>query len=362
MTGIWPYDLKNSEPFLPPDPLRPFRCLLLMPFRPQFAPVAELVRAWVTEAAEELFTQYGLQLPKIERLDWIKSSGAIQHQLWRELVAADLVFCDVTDYNPNVMFEAGVAAGWKPIHKVVFLRSKSFEPSQPFDIAPFRYIEYDLSDKGVPEFKQAVRLVTQDAIVPFPDEQIVAPEIGLPLSLDFSSGLDDLRLYTPPYCHRRIAAGAFQFGSLFSYPHSWASVGNSHLQSVDLRFRARFAVTTSTSPECKIGVALRSQHFYANFGHVLVLASDGSILVTEPNNDPPAYYSNIRVREATAIDTSAFHDFRVVFNDTELLVQVDDFSRSFPVGDMKRVFGPGLIRFHATRSWMDIATIELAAA
>jgi hypothetical protein len=362
MGEIWPFEFKNAEPFPSVDPLRPFRCLLLMPFRPQFGPVAELLRGWVREAAEDLFTRFGLHLPKVERLDWIKSSGAIQHQLWREIHSADLIFCDVTDYNPNVMFEAGVAAAWKAIHKVVFLRSKAFEPSQPFDIAPFRYIEYDLSDQGIPAFKNAVRLVTTDAIVPFPDEQISAPSIQTPLTLDFSEGHDDPRLYTPPYCHRRVIDGAFQFGSIFSYPHSWASIGNLRIQGLDLHFQARFGLTTSIGPQCKIGVAIRSQHFYANFGHIVVLASDGSIVVTQPDNEPPEFYSDIPVRGPTPIDPSQLHDFHIAFNDRVLTVRVDDFSRPFPVPEMTRVFGPGLVRFHATRSWMDITTITLAAA
>lgn len=362
MSHAWPYDVKASEPFVPVDPLRPFRCILFMPSKSEFAVVAELVRARIHEVAEQLFQTYGLHLPEINRIEWIRSSGVIQNQIWRELLAADLVLCDITEHNPNVMFEAGVAAGWKPIHKIVFIRNKQAEAKHPFDISPFRYIEYDLSDEGISTFKEAIGVATRDAIIPFPDEHIISPEIKLPVNIDFSTGLDDLRLYTPPYCHRRVVDGVFQFGSIFSYPHSWASVGNAQLKSVRLKFNARFGLTTSISPSCKIGVALRSQHFYANFGHVVVLASDGSVIVTEPHNEAPDYYANIDVRGVTKIDPLSFHFFDLEFNNNELNIAIDDFSITFQVSEMKRVLGPGLIRFHATRSWMEISDLSLSAA
>ena len=43
MSKTWPNDVKISEPFTPVDPLRPFRCLLFMPFKEEYAVVAELV-------------------------------------------------------------------------------------------------------------------------------------------------------------------------------------------------------------------------------------------------------------------------------------------------------------------------------
>jgi len=336
-----------------------------MPFREEFAVVAEILKARVSEVAEELFTRYGFHLPEINRIDWVKSTGVIQDQIWHELLSADLVFCDITDHNPNVMFEAGVASAWKPIHKVVFIKNKSFEANHPFDISPIRYIEYDLSSSdSIKAFKDAIGAVTENAIFPFPDEQIVAPSIHLPLRLNFSEGIDDLRLYTPPYCHRRVVDGAFQFGSLFSYPHSWASVGNSRLLNIKLEFEARFAASTSLGEECKIGVGLRSQHFYANFAHILVLGADGSILVTEPNNEPNNYYpyANIVLRGPTKIDPFSLHSFRLLFNERQLNIVVDDFSKTFMVAEMKRVLGPGLVRFHATRAWMDITHLELSEA
>jgi hypothetical protein len=360
MSTVWPYDAKVRYPFDQIDPLRPFRCLLFMPYKSDFAVVTELIKTQVNAVAEKLFQVYGMHdLPEIKRIEWIKSSGVIQDQIWRELLAADLVICDITEYNPNVMFEAGVAAGWKPIHKVIFIKNKFPEVKHPFDISPFRYIEYDLSDQGIAAFKDAITIITQDAIFPFPDEQIFAPKINLPFTIDFSEGLDDLRLYTPPYCHRRVVNGAFQFGSIFSYAHSWVSIGNAKLLNFRLQFDARFAIQTPKGSMYKIGVGLRSQHFYANYEHVLVLATDGSIVITEPNNDLPMLYSNIDIRSSIEFDPYIFHVFDITFDEKELSIAIDDFSCNFATSEMKRVFGPGLIRFHATRTWMDIRNISI---
>jgi hypothetical protein len=41
-------------------------------------------------------------------------------------------------------------------------------------------------------------------------------------------------------------------------------------------------------------------------------------------------------------------------------LQVDDFSESFEVAKMKRVSGPGLIRFQPYKSWMAIKEAKVA--
>jgi len=334
-----------------------------MPFKADYAVVAELVRTRYLEVAGGFFAMYNLQLPEINRLDWVRSTGAIQDQIWQELISSDLIFCDISDCNPNVMFEAGVAAAWKPIHKVVFIKNKASESKNPFDISPFRYIEYDLtSHSGIEDFRASIERVVIDAIIPFPDEQILAPSINLPLSIDFSEGMDDPRIYTPPYCHRRVVDGALQFGSLFSYPHSWASVGNAHFDMFSLEFEAKFGNIITPNSDSKIGIGLRSQHFYANYSHVFVLGADGSILITEPNNDPPHFYSDIFLRGPTNINPYMYHVFNILFNESILTVKVDDFSKTFQVREMKRTYGPGLVRFHATRSWMDLKRLTLREA
>ncbi|OGO30275.1 MAG: hypothetical protein A2Z16_12780 [Chloroflexi bacterium RBG_16_54_18] len=212
------------------------------------------------------------------------------------------------------------------------------------------------------DFRKRIATLTSNVLIGFPDAQIDSPAIALPLAISFHHNLDDLRLYTPPFCHRRVQNGLFEFGSLASYPHSWASIGNSRLLNVKLDFDATFLKIAEETPN-KIGVALRSEHFYANFGHVLVLHADGKIWITEPNNSPPKHYSDRELRGPVAgFDPYSMHHFHLTMDGKTLTISVDDFNDSFTIADMQRVNGPGLLRFHATRSWMGIKSLSLSAA
>jgi hypothetical protein len=333
---------------------------MFMPFRSEFDDVAKVLKECVSEAVNDLYKVYGFHLPEINRVDWVKEAGVIHGQLWRELINADIIFCDISGYNPNVMFELGVAAGWKRTDQVVLLKSKEVKQDPAFDISPIRYFEYDPSNLRSKKFTESIKQVTQNVAISFPDGQIPFQNISLPLNIDFSSGYDDGRLYTPPFCHRRIREGIFEFGSLFSYPHSWASIGNLNLQNVKVSFKAKFIDMLEENP--KIGIAVRSQHFYANFGHVLVLGADGSIFITQPNNEPPQYYSDITLRGPTNIRPNDLHEFEISINEESFIVKIDDFSEKRAISEMPRVNGPGLVRFHATRAWMGIESLSLSAA
>jgi hypothetical protein len=145
--------------------------------------------------------------------------------VWYEILQADLVFCDITGYNANVMFEAGVCAGWKRIEQIVFIRDRFYRGQSPFDMAPIRYTEYELTSNGIGEFRRKVQQLVTQALIAFPDSEGTAEPITLPLHIDFSNGTDDPRIYTPPFAHRRVFNRALEFGSLSHFSHSWASIG-----------------------------------------------------------------------------------------------------------------------------------------
>lgn len=121
MTEEWPADVYKRLSGSPSDTIRPPRCLLLMPFDKAFDDIAALIH----DTANAVFAQFRdfFELPQVDRLDWVTSSGAIQQQIWQRIVEADLVICDLTGYNPNVMFESGVVAAWKTATQVISLVS-----------------------------------------------------------------------------------------------------------------------------------------------------------------------------------------------------------------------------------------------
>jgi hypothetical protein len=215
MSELWPLDVRARLERAAPEPIRPFKCLLLMPFEGRFDRVSEVIESEV----RNVINRFPLDdLPEITRLDWVTSSGVIQQEIWREIYGADLIFCDVTGYNANVLFEAGVCAGWKRIEQVVFIRDHFYRGQSPFDMAPVRYTEYSLGSDGIENFRKKVQLLTVDALKAYPDGQGSAPTIVLPLHIDFENGVDDPRICTPPLAHRRVLNGALEFGSLLHLP------------------------------------------------------------------------------------------------------------------------------------------------
>jgi len=360
MSNIWPQSVFLETAAQPGETFRPFRCVLLMPFAGRrFDALAEtlerIIRSHVTTYLP------GAHLDAIvERLDWVSSAGAIQHQLWERIATADIVFCDITGHNPNVMFEAGVCAAWKEANQVVFLRDEFYRPDQPFDIAPFRYATYRITSDGLPAFERTIINLLQDVFVGYPDRLGTATTLRLPLECDFADNRDDPRLYTPPLSHRRVRNGRFEFGSLWSYPHSWATLGKYPLSTFALTFSASFALVHPDKDHGYIGVGIRSQNYYAGFGHIVYLNRDGSIVMCQPAETSEGFV-DIRLREAQPIELDAEHSFELEFSASTLSVQVDGCSATFPVADMPKVLGPGLIRFQSHVCWMGISRIGLSA-
>ena len=241
MSEVWPHDVQKHISASEVDAIRPFKCILLMPFEARFNQVAEIIHAVVGKVIDDLETLFPSDVhADIKRLDWVTSSGAIQHQIWREIAEADLVFCDITGHNPNVMFELGVCAASKDISQVVFLKDHFFRQPPAFDIEPIRYTEYELTSNGIQSFADKIAQVTRDVLIGFPDRQGSSPKISLPLDISFKDNRDDSRIYTPPFAHRRVIDGALEFGS-FSFTHSWASIGKERFRNFTLEFCTRFS-------------------------------------------------------------------------------------------------------------------------
>jgi hypothetical protein len=72
----------------------------------------------------------------------ISRAGNIREDMFRRLVASDLVIADVSIHNANVFYELGIRHGLQPC-ATFMLRSRATQDSYPFDLQTDRYFLYD---------------------------------------------------------------------------------------------------------------------------------------------------------------------------------------------------------------------------
>jgi hypothetical protein len=104
------------------------RIFVLQPFRAEFDQVFHLV----TAAAEHVDAE-------VTRLDQVAVPGLITEALYEAIRTSDLIICDITHLNPNIMYELGFAHG---VRKPVIIISQ-FAEVTPFDIRSVRIIRYE---------------------------------------------------------------------------------------------------------------------------------------------------------------------------------------------------------------------------
>jgi hypothetical protein len=66
--------------------------------------------------------------------------GDIMNQVWRDIRRSEVVVADVTDKNPNVFYEMGLAHA---LGKTTIIIKQKDAPPVPFDLRNYRYFEYD---------------------------------------------------------------------------------------------------------------------------------------------------------------------------------------------------------------------------
>jgi hypothetical protein len=112
-------------------------CFVLMPFEDKFNPIWQIIR----ETAEG--DPFNLQCI---RADQIARPGYIMEDVLQYIARAGFIIADLTDRNPNVFYELGIAHSIKSSSTVLLL-SQSID-FVPFDLRPLRCLIYnpDLSN------------------------------------------------------------------------------------------------------------------------------------------------------------------------------------------------------------------------
>ncbi|HTZ64713.1 MAG TPA: hypothetical protein VMB51_11470 [Solirubrobacteraceae bacterium] len=118
-----------------PPPAEPY-VFVLMPFDTDWSINVKSIIGQVCDRLAEQF--HGLHW---ERADDITEPGRITDQIISAIERADIVIADITDANPNVLFELGYADALK---KRIIVLNQRVEDT-PFDIKDWRQIIYSAS-------------------------------------------------------------------------------------------------------------------------------------------------------------------------------------------------------------------------
>lgn len=110
-------------------------CFYLCPFNEPFNTI-------YSDHVQPLIRSIGFT---VERADEIFGTTPIIEDIWESINSAEFIIADLTDKNPNVMYEVGMA---HTIGKPVIIMTQDIT-DVPFDLKHHRCIIYDYTPKGV---------------------------------------------------------------------------------------------------------------------------------------------------------------------------------------------------------------------
>lgn len=130
-------------------------CFVLMPFD-------EGMNAVYEHGIKPLVESLGIHC---RRADEIYSAQGILGDIWESIQSAEFVIADLTNKNPNVMYELGLChALWKRV--ILISQSKD---DVPFDLRAWRVIWYDFTFAGSArlkdELQRAIEALHEDPVV-----------------------------------------------------------------------------------------------------------------------------------------------------------------------------------------------------
>jgi len=147
------------------------RIFVFQPFSPQFDAAFQLIQAAAQSAGVETW-----------RLDQVAVAGSITEQLYEAIEKSDLIICDITHSNPNVMYELGYAHA---LRKPVILISQRSE-HMPFDVRSVRMLYYDAELGRQTEFVRNLEATIQEALQ-HPDQFSARPKTETAVNTVFVS-------------------------------------------------------------------------------------------------------------------------------------------------------------------------------
>ncbi|WP_159104636.1 ClpX C4-type zinc finger protein [Plantactinospora sp. BB1] len=142
---VTPKDIITTMAFRPVFTRRRFRkkrrhCFYLGPFREPFN----------TIYAQQIVAALTKEGVTVSRADEIYSTDVIIEDIWEGINTAHFIVADVTDKNPNVLYEIGMA---HTIGKPVLIISQSIDDI-PFDLRHRRCVVYEYTPPGCEKLRK----------------------------------------------------------------------------------------------------------------------------------------------------------------------------------------------------------------
>jgi hypothetical protein len=130
---------------------------VLMPFTDE---LTKIYHAFIKPTVE--LPQFNLVC---KRADDIKSNRVIIQDIWKSICEARIVIADISELNPNVMYELGITHTLGKETVLIYQRSEK-EIKFPFDLAHIRRIEYENSATGGQKLKEGLEKTLEHVLSP----------------------------------------------------------------------------------------------------------------------------------------------------------------------------------------------------
>lgn len=158
------------------------KAFVIMPFAPDFDEIYNLFIAdALTESGFEVF-----------RADDIRRQQNILQDIVSAISTSNLIVADLTDSNPNVYYELGIAHA---LRKQVILLTQNLE-ELPFDLRSYRVINYDTHFAAIKNARNELILLAKGALngtVPFgsPVIDFIGSSSNKPLAIEVTESKEE---------------------------------------------------------------------------------------------------------------------------------------------------------------------------
>lgn len=288
MNAIWPSEFLKSQHLLNranPDDLI---CFLASPFSKNRERYEKILT--ICNNACSSIQKNRLVHIECKRGDNYFEPVIIQQDLWEGIQNCDVIIIDISEFNMNVSIELGVAAAIRRKENVIILIDNESLEKIPFDFSPVRYVSYNKNFCDEEELTKKLELAIEYSLIPAP----YIPEIfqdTIPRKLDLSRPDHCKFMLSPGNSHRKTSPFGMEFGSFYFFQNSWASLGKLEFRNIKIETVMKFSELRKDITEDSqkwMGISLRNQHFYSNYGYLLCIHVDGNLRVYIPSQE----YSN----------------------------------------------------------------------